>query len=197
MTPFLRTASGRDLILARPDAISIEDIAAHLAKINRFNGATAEPYSVAQHSCMVASILHQFGHDAATCLWGLLHDAHEAYLGDLTTPVQRHIFGDADHGRNILPTPWEEAAAGLDEAITRSLGLVVTKEMRTTVAKADLQAFANEWREMMPGTPPLGTPDPLVLCVTVRPYENWRTAQEVFLDTFHRLHRAVAQDATR
>lgn len=195
--PFLRTASGRDLLLSRPDAICIEDIAAHLAKINRFNGATSDPYSVAQHSALVQRLAALSGGDAATQLWALLHDAHEAYLGDMPTPVQRHVFGDADKGRNILPTPWEEAQLRLDEAICAHCGLTLTAAMRDTVAALDRAALATEWRDLMPGPVPLGWPEAVAGIATILPHDNWQTAQEVWLSTFHRLHRAVAQDATR
>lgn len=55
MAPF-RTLYGRYVDLANPQAkdISIEDIAGHLSKVNRFNGATKKGYSVGQHSIFMA-----------------------------------------------------------------------------------------------------------------------------------------------
>lgn len=196
MTPFLRTASGRDLILARPDTVDIEDIAAHLSKINRFNGATREPYSVAQHSVLVARILALAGHDAATQLWGLLHDAHEAYLGDMATPVQWHLFGNVDKARNILPSPWEEATSAMDEAIIRCLGLTVTDVMRREVLLADKRALVTEWRDLMQGPCPAGwTAEPLaerpIRCLT------WVQAQDLFLRRFDVIFEAASTAALR
>ena len=63
--------------------IDIRDIAHHLALINRFNGATRVPYSVAQHSIHVAQYV-----PAEFRLWGLLHDAAEAYVGDIIAPMK-------------------------------------------------------------------------------------------------------------
>lgn len=195
-SPFLRTASGRDLILARPDAVCIDDIAAHLAKINRFNGASRQPYSVAQHSVLVATILAVAGHDAATQLWGLLHDAHEAYLGDMATPVQWHVFGNIEQARNVLLSAWEEATDAMDDAIIAAFGLTVTSVMRHDVALADKRAFVTEWRDLMPGPCPAGwtaepAPDP------VWPAEHWRAAAAVFLHMFHHLTTATQTAALR
>lgn len=196
MTPFLRTASGRDLILARPDAISIEDIAAHLAKINRFNGATRQPYSVAQHSVLVARILALAGHDAATQLWGLLHDAHEAYLGDMATPVQWHLFGNVEKARNVLPSVWEEATTAMDEAIIAAFGLTVTAVMRREVLLADKRALVTEWRDLMQGPCPAGwTAEPVPDLVW--PAYHWSDAQAVFLQRFETLTTATQTAALR
>jgi hypothetical protein len=77
--PF-RTFTGvnLDLFDIQPGDIYIEDIAHALSNINRFNGHTKFPISVAQHSIHVALL-------CPTCpLTALLHDASEAYLGDVT-----------------------------------------------------------------------------------------------------------------
>lgn len=70
----------------RPQELDIADIAHSLAMQTRYNGHTAEPYTVAQH-CVLLS--HAVSHDNA--LWALLHDATEAYIGDLVRPLKRHL----------------------------------------------------------------------------------------------------------
>ena len=63
--------------------MSIEDIAHGLAFQCRFNGQTGTFYSVAQHSLMVMSLVPEELQFAA-----LLHDAAEAYLGDMVKPLK-------------------------------------------------------------------------------------------------------------
>lgn len=74
------------------DNMRIEDIAHALSNQCRFSGHTAYHYSVAQHSVLVVWILERLlGYtDRETLLWGLLHDAAEAYLVDLPRPIKRH-----------------------------------------------------------------------------------------------------------
>lgn len=70
----------------RPEDVDIVDIAHALAAVNRFNGHTREPYSVAQHSVLVS---YEFDtDDPNVALLALLHDASEAYLGDIPRPLK-------------------------------------------------------------------------------------------------------------
>jgi hypothetical protein len=85
----MTTFSGRsvDPLNLTPDDIAIEDIAHHLACINRFCGACKKPISVAQHSVYVARMCGaEDGGEHA--LQALLHDATEAYLGDVIRPLK-------------------------------------------------------------------------------------------------------------
>jgi len=71
----------------KPEDIDIKDIAHHLARICRWNGGVNGFYSVAEHSIKVAdAIAPKFK------LWGLLHDAAETYLGDITRPVKSKLW---------------------------------------------------------------------------------------------------------
>jgi hypothetical protein len=92
---WIQTISGRKFSLTDPDPAAVdfnEDVAPALAKIARFCGHTRGLYSVAQHCVVGADVL---AHDMKFSLLlsrrlaalFLLHDAHEAYMGDLTTPV--------------------------------------------------------------------------------------------------------------
>lgn len=88
----LETVSGRKINVVDPDPLSIEitDIAWALSRMPRFSGHSIPyiPYSVAQHCIQVAKELAPHGKEIQ--LYGLLHDAAEAYINDLPSPV-KHI----------------------------------------------------------------------------------------------------------
>lgn len=82
-----RTASGRriDLERPRPHDIELVDVVRGLSNCCRFAGQLPRFYSVAQHSILVSRLVEpQFK------LTALLHDASEAYLGDLSRNLKHH-----------------------------------------------------------------------------------------------------------
>lgn len=66
--------------------IELEDIAHALGMLCRFNGHIRRFYSVAQHSVVVSHLVEPELARAA-----LMHDATEAYMGDMTAPLKRCI----------------------------------------------------------------------------------------------------------
>lgn len=84
-TRHIQTFTGRRFFPYSPrvEDIRIEDIAHHLAARNRFSGATRVPYSVAEHCIRGATQCTYHNR-----LWFLLHDADEAYLPDVPTPLK-------------------------------------------------------------------------------------------------------------
>jgi hypothetical protein len=86
MKAWVKTYTNRDVDLFdfKPEDVDIIDIAHHLACINRFNGMLRLPINVAQHSVMVARLCGDAGQPPSVQLQGLLHDAAEAYVGDIT-----------------------------------------------------------------------------------------------------------------
>ena len=86
----LETVSGRKIDITNPDPSSIEitDIAWALSRLPRFSGHSIPyiPYSVAQHCIQVAKDLAPYGPKLQ--MYGLLHDAAEAYINDLPSPVK-------------------------------------------------------------------------------------------------------------
>ena len=85
MAVTIKTYSGIYFDIENPtvDMINIEDIACALSKICRFTGQVGKFYSVCEHSYIVSDLV-----DKKYELHGLLHDASEAYLGDLSTPLK-------------------------------------------------------------------------------------------------------------
>jgi len=77
----------------RPEDVCIEDIAHSLSMQCRFNGHCSRFYSVAEHSIIVAEDLAGTGYSSEMQLYGLLHDAAEAYICDLPRPLKNCIDG--------------------------------------------------------------------------------------------------------
>ncbi len=86
--PWITTYTGKqfDISDPQPDQIDIEDIAISLSRTVRFRGMTILPYYVAHH-CVLATYLLAPEYR----LWGLLHDAAEAYMGDMPKPLKTHL----------------------------------------------------------------------------------------------------------
>lgn len=84
----IRTNSGLfiNVFDTDPDTISIEDIAHALSMIPRFGGHLNRFYSVAQHSVLCFNLAIVYGPEHG--LAALLHDASEAYLLDMPTPIK-------------------------------------------------------------------------------------------------------------
>lgn len=70
----------------RVEDIDFVDIAHHLSMICRFGGASMGFYSVAEH-CLLLS----YEASDENALWALLHDAAEAYVGDMVRPLKMSI----------------------------------------------------------------------------------------------------------
>jgi hypothetical protein len=85
------TATGEGFDLLGDKKPNLADISRALGMQCRFNGHLKHFYSVAQHCVNVVKLLRMRGYGPDVQLAGLLHDAGEAYVGDLTAPVQRVI----------------------------------------------------------------------------------------------------------
>ena len=131
--PAVSTKSGRrvSLLNPSPSQIVIGDIAHGLAHQCRFNGQTNKFYSVAQHSVLVASILPR-----ELRLAGLLHDASEAYLGDVVQPL-----------KDLLPE-YQSIEANFCEVLGARFG--VNLQHNDAIRHADLVVLATERRDLMP-----------------------------------------------
>lgn len=99
------TGRGFDPFDPDPDDIHLPDIAAGLAHTCRFGGHCRRYYSVAKHSLHVSTELPET--DPRLRLLGLLHDAGEAYVGDVPRPVKRRLDGFEAVEEAILAAVWE------------------------------------------------------------------------------------------
>lgn len=90
---YITTYSGHQFSPLAPDmeAIDLKDIAHALARIGRANGHFSEFYSVGQHCLDCAREALARGCSARQALLCLLHDASEAYMSDITSPVKKHL----------------------------------------------------------------------------------------------------------
>lgn len=71
--------------------IEIVDIAHALSMLVRANGHLTEFFSVARHSINCAAEAENRGYSKRVQLLCLLHDAAEAYIGDMTRPLKLKI----------------------------------------------------------------------------------------------------------
>lgn len=84
---WIQTFTGRrfDLLDPDPDQVDIRDIAQGLSHQCRFNGHCKMFYSVAEHSMLASTAASP---DRELAKYALLHDAAEAYLGDIVRPLK-------------------------------------------------------------------------------------------------------------
>lgn len=88
MKSYIETYTGKKFYFLdpSPDSIDIVDIAHALSMICRYTGHCNRFYSVAEHSVHVANLLPE-----GLKLAGLLHDASEAYITDIASPIKQHL----------------------------------------------------------------------------------------------------------
>lgn len=127
---FMQVHSGRKFwpMDPRSDEVFIEDIAHSLSLQCRYAGHCERFYSVAEHSVHLARHLRWQGVEVA--LWGLLHDASEAYLVDVPRPVKGHLVGYKDAEEKVMA------------AVCERFGLAPT--MPAVVHDADNRIIADE-----------------------------------------------------
>lgn len=157
------------------------DIAHALSNQCRYSGHTRVHYSVAQHSVMVSLIAeYLLPRDAsdeeimATARAGLLHDASEAYLVDIPSPLKQLPEFEA----------YRAAEKRLERIILKRFGL--PEELPAAVKKADLIALSTEKRDLMvePPEPWIDLPEPLERTIqTMTPAQ----AELKFLERFDEL----------
>jgi len=131
---WIKTKKGNTFAFWQPDytQIDIEDIAHALSHLCRFNGHCNKFYSVAQHSVIVSRLCPE-----AYALEGLLHDATEAYCGDLIRPIKK-----------FLPS-FKEIEDRIEKAVWKKFKLCKNKRCMSAVKNADNIALVTEARDLL------------------------------------------------
>lgn len=149
---WMQTAHGRFYPLdPRPEEIHIEDIARALSRICRFGGHSRAFYSVAQHSVHVSELC-----TPEHALAGLLHDAAEAYIGDMVRPLKRNEamlpFQAVEHG--IMCVVWErfDLPHGYDigRKIAHADEVMLATEARDLMDIRDWDSYSNIVAQVLP-----------------------------------------------
>ncbi|MDL2284483.1 metal-dependent phosphohydrolase [Oxalobacter sp. OttesenSCG-928-P03] len=127
------TCSGDYFSFINPEAyhFEIETIAHALSQLCRFTGHTSAFYSVAQHSVLVSGLVPR-----EMQLAGLLHDATEAFVGDMTKPL-----------KDMFPE-FRRIEKNIERAICRQYGIPCP--LPHEIKQADLILLATEKRDLMP-----------------------------------------------
>lgn len=164
--------TGAEIDVCDPDpaAIDIDVIARGLSNCCRFGGQVVHFYSVAQHSLHCSEIVSD-----AFALEALLHDAAEAIIHDITTPLKRQL------------PDYQVIEARMDAAVRARFGLPPV--MSAQVAFADRVLLATEWRDIkgrdpaeLDGRGEAIRPETW----TIRPYAP-AVAHTLFMDRFNEL----------
>lgn len=134
---WIRTYSGGKVYFFEPEKsnIQFEDISHSLSMLCRFNGATQEFYSVAQHSVLVAKEVYKETEDKKISFTALMHDASEAFISDIPSPFKSEF-----EGYKIAEKRMEEWLAKRFKYQYPHGGIV---------KKHDLKALSTEMRDLM------------------------------------------------
>lgn len=129
-----QTYTGRKFhpIDPNPLEVHIEDIAHALAHICRYGGHVKRHYSVAEHSVLVSQFVHpDFAREA------LLHDAAEAYIGDMVRPLKRAMQA------------FKDAEAKVEAAVAQAFGLRTDEVTIAAWKEIDDRILIDETNELM------------------------------------------------
>lgn len=157
-----------DLLAPRAADVHPGDIAHHLSQLNRFTGGTRVPYSVAEHCVRVSLAVENHGGSTLNnnyevsqlALAGLLHDAAEAYVGDLSAPAKQALRAlQTDHDYDAgAPGSWRcrySLYDDLEERIQYAVAerFAATYPWHGIVHHFDLVLLATEKRDLLGPAP--------------------------------------------
>lgn len=177
----IETFSGKlfDILDPQPDQIDIESIAHSLSMLCRFTGHVRHFYSVGQHSWLGSYLVPR--NDA---LEFLLHDASEAFIGDMSRPL-KHLTAAGE--------PYCEVEANIMKVIRKKFGLPLVQsgsihQIDNQMLYAEKQQLMNDldWSQASVVGCDCRDRTPASCIITeMAPKE----VEEVFLDRFNQLRR--------
>lgn len=181
------TSRGRalDLLDPKPGDVDLGEIGQSLAQQCRYNGCVRRFYSVAEHSVLISRWLFAtFPEVPQLRIAGLLHDAAEAYTGDITYPMQVVLWASAPEAREA----YKQVQARLDALICGPLDFSPEWLHCPEVRNADLRILLDEREALLLGRPkPWDVEDMGPLGVTI---EGWSPSY-AFLTWCRELTEAV------
>lgn len=129
----------------KPEHVDLLDIGHSLAMQCRFGGSCQRFYSVAEHSLNVAAAAFDDYDDLNLYIHALLHDAGEAYLHDIPSPIKQHML--------VGGCSFKDREKSILDAIYQSLGLPQpTEKEKRIIHQCDLEMLATEAKQLL--TPP-------------------------------------------
>ena len=139
MADYIYTVSKQKFYPTSPqkDDIIIDDIAHALSMLARANGHFPEFHSVAQHCIECAVESEKRGHGAKITLACLLHDAGEAYMSDVTTPVKNNLSDYSEFEERLIDLVYEKYTGPLSQ------------EEKDIVYKIDKDLLYHEFKHYM------------------------------------------------
>lgn len=175
------TSNKFDYTAKEVDRLNIHDIAHPLSQIVRFNGHIKHPYSVAQHCLTVTSIMEKDGFSKETLLYALMHDAHEAFISDVPSPLKRHI--KEEHGFDFSMIEEE-----IQSKIMKRFGIKFTKKTVDITRKYDLIVLKSEAHSLFDKVVEDWTKDiPYKLAEKIKVILPPHQAKSLFVQTYKRL----------
>ena len=117
MADYIYTFTGKKFYPLNPDAESVDiaDIAHALSLLCRANGHFRAFHSVAQHSIECCNEALERGYGVRIALACLLHDASEAYMADVTTPVKNELEYYRKCENKLIDIIFEKYIGGLSD----------------------------------------------------------------------------------
>lgn len=158
-----------------PESMRVEDIAESLAKLCRYNGHCRGFYSVAEHSVRMAWAARKCWNSNLLTRCALMHDAAEAYTGDIPRPIKRQLGGI------------EELEDKIFSLIAEKFGL--PSVLPSEIHDLDVLIYWRERRELMVRSPIFDSREDHDLRLFDQPFMNsfgwnWQSAKFLWIEEF-------------